>query len=386
LQKVTVGDAENFDPSLIIENLKGRRDYVEKCIELYRDKPCSLWLFANSVGLTEFDAVMALAQYPNGMIKCSQTSPQEFEHATNESTTAKPIVLGLATIITLTITDAWKMLDPGKRFLVSQLTSEMVDAWIFQASSDQAKEGGTIAVDDTDHLIFRKTTSQERAARLDQFRVIRKNLDDHCELVSSVTIAELAPERRKRYAELIGMHNLEAISVANDRSAVLWIDDLVAGFVAKTDFGVPTVWTQLALRRLVTAGSVLVPDFDLVSAKLAAWNYVTIIWNPATIIAAGIEAKWDVNGWPLRECLALIEKAGLPLAAKSQIVAEFLQLLRRSNCSELKQSAVIQAALNALGDTRAVRFILQGLDQIFGLDIQSAEFVRLELVYWLRLR
>ena len=176
------------------------------------------------------------------------------------------------------------------------------------------------------------------------------------------------------------------MSVARDHEAVLWSDDVVVGFVGKTDFGVTNVWTQIALRCFANCGLMLLEDFNLATAKLAAWDYMNITWNPETIIAAGIEAKWKTDTWPLSQCLALIETSTLHISVKVHTVAQFLQLLRRSDCIEMNQSAVIQATLNSLGDARAVRWILRRLDHLFGIDIPSAEFVCLELKYWLRLR
>ena len=75
LQQVRVGDEENFDPSAIIESLKGRKDHVDKCFAVYRDHHCSLYLLAESIGLNELKAIKALATIPNQVVKCCQTSP-----------------------------------------------------------------------------------------------------------------------------------------------------------------------------------------------------------------------------------------------------------------------------------------------------------------------
>jgi hypothetical protein len=49
-------------------------------------------------------------------------------------------------------------------------------------------------------------------------------------------------------------------------------------------------------------------------------------------------------------------------------------------------SAAIYNHFENVTDARAVRWILARLDFVFGIDIRSADFVRLELDYWLRLR
>jgi tetratricopeptide (TPR) repeat protein len=386
LQQFQVGQGENFDPSVIIKNLEGRREHVEKCVEVYRDHPCSLYLFADSVGISELDAVKALAQHPNAQLKCRQTTSQEFEQAANEGIPCETVVLSISAIVTVALVDGWNYLDSKKRYVVSQLTSELIDGWIRTTSAERSQEGGVASLDESGQLVFRETTDAERTARLDELRGIRRAVDTHCEVVSSVAVAELAPDKRKLYTESLGIHNIEAMGVARDLGAVLWSDDHFVAIVGETDFGATSIWTQLALRCFVDSRSLSMDEFDLVTAKLVSWSYSTIIFNPATIIAAGVEAEWQTDAWPLSQCLAQIEKCPLHISAKARLVADLLRLLRRSNCIEMKQGAVIHAALNALGDARAVRWILRRLDVMFGIDIPSADFVRLELDYWLRLR
>jgi hypothetical protein len=65
---------------------------------------------------------------------------------------------------------------------------------------------------------------------------------------------------------------------------------------------------------------------------------------------------------------------------------EVLRLLRRSNCIPFKQTPVVQSVLDAVGNTGAVRWMLQRLYPFFGIDFSSADFLKAELLYWLRLR
>lgn len=384
LQQIRVGDEENFDPSVIIESLKGRKDHVNKCVEVYREYPCSLYLLAEGIGLNELEAIKALASIPNGVVKCCQTSPQEFEQLAKDGWSSDSVVLCISTIITLTMLKAWEHLDSSKRYLVAQSTSELVDEWVRDAMSSLAQEGGgVIGLDGVNQLVLHETTDEQRQARFEEIRCMREKIDRHCEVESSAALADLNPEKRDKYKRLVGLHNVESMSVAKDHNAVLWTDDVVVGYIGTTDFGVPSIWTQLALRCLVESGSVSIDNFNLVTAKLASWNYGSTIWNSDTIISAGVEAMWKTDAWPLSQCIALIRKPDLPLPAKVGIVVEFLIRLRRSECIELKQAAVIYAVLNALESPIAVRWIHRRVAHIFGIDIPSADFVGLTLKYWL---
>lgn len=386
LQQINVGDAEHFDPTPIINSLKERRARVESSVQLYRDNPCPLYLFAQRVGLTEIEALKALTVHPNGLVKCCQVTPMRFREAAQRGIDSERVVISISAIITLSLTQAWDYLDTTKTYLVSQVTSELIDEWINHAIANRSEDSGIVSLDAAGQLVFQEATNEERHARIEELRRIRKMVDSHCTRRSSLAVAALDPGKRKRYGRFLGVHNLESISVAKDEGAVLWTDDVVVGLVGSAEFGVSSIWTQLALRCGVLSGSVPLEEFNRVTAKLAGWDYVSIVWTPETIIAAGAQAEWDVRAWPLSRCLGLLRTSEANISAKVQVIVEFLQLLRRSDCNELKQGAVIQAALDALDDAEAVRWVLRRVDEIFGVDIPSAEFVRIELEYWLRLR
>jgi tetratricopeptide (TPR) repeat protein len=383
IQPIHVGSGDDFDPTPIIESLKQRREYVEKCVEFYRTNPCSLHLFATRVGINELDAVKALAHHASGIVRCCHTTPREFDQAVKECILGEVIVLDISAIVTLTLLEGWDYLGADKTYLVSQATKELVDQWLSDASEERATEGGYASVDEHGQLLFEETTDEQRDARRAELNTIKEMIETHCECRSSEAVAALPPERRDAYEKFAGFHNVESMSLVKDVGGALWTDDLVLSLIAETDFGVPTVWTQLGLRCFVDAGHLTIVDFALVSAKLASWSYTAIIWKAETIIQSGEHAEWDPQRWPLKQCIKLIAKARLDLPARARIALACLKLLRQSSCIELKQSPVIQAILDAIRDRQAVAWMYNRLDQVFMIDFQSADFLRLELEYWL---
>lgn len=382
-QKVHVGDVENFDPSEIIESLKGRQGHVENCIEVYCSQPCSLFIFAQSVGITELDAVKALVSHPDRRVNCCHTTPEAFDHTAAEGIRSDTIVLSISAIITISMLDAWKSLDLSKHYLISQLTSELLDSWIHEASMETSKESGVLGLDADNRLVFQEKTLEQREQLCAELQAIRREVDARCALASSTAPAELLPEKRKLYGQVVGVHNLDAAGVAKSQNAVLWTDDVIVGFVG-SEFGVTSIWTQLAFRCFADAGSMSMYEFDLVTAKLAAWNYTNVIWTPETIVAAGNYADWDTEVWPFRDSIALISKSPGEFLQRAHSVIEFLKCLRRSNCIEFKQGAVIQTLLNDLNSVELAIVIVNAAHQIFGVDVPTAIFVRQEIALWLK--
>jgi hypothetical protein len=316
-------------------------------------------------------------------VKCCQTTPLEFEQAAREVVSARAIVLDISALITLMLLEISPVLPGDQKCFVSQATKELVDDWVRDASQGQSANKGRMRVSDEGSLVVQEETDDFRQRRRTEVERLRDFMEMHCECRSSPTLATLAPEKRRLYEKMAGFHSVEAASLARDLGGVLWCDDLAVSVIARADFEVPSVWTQLALRRLADAGLLPIGDFNLATAKLVSWDYEQTLWTPQTIIRAGDQANWDPGEWPLKQCIGLLAKEWLPAPAKARIALDTIKLLRRSTCSELKQPDVIAAILNAVGDWAAVNWMLSRLDLEFGIDVPSARFVRFEIRGWL---
>gem|GEM_PF-1548215 len=62
---------------------------------------------------------------------------------------------------------------------------------------------------------------------------------------------------------------------------------------------------------------------------------------------------------------------------------EFLHGLRYSTCSEQLQPMVVRAALDAVGDVKAVRWLYKKICRLFGNDGASTRFMQKEIEAWL---
>jgi len=383
IQQMCLGSGDNFDPTPVIESLKQRRASVEDCIAFYKNNPISLQSFASQLGFSELEAVKLLRLHPNGMVRCCQTTPGEFNQAVSKGVVGGVIVLDISAIVTLTLVYGWRSLDPNRRYVVSWSTKKLVEQWLSNTNAEHVHESGHAWVTEDGRLRYQETTEEHRSERRLEIENIKNMIDTHCDCQSSEAVAAIPPETRKLYEQVAGVHNVESMSLAKDLNALLWTDDVVLSFIAKADFEVTSMWTQLGLRCFVDARHLTIDDFELVTAKLASWNYSAIIWKPATIIKAGEHASWTPQQPPFKQCIELIANAGLTLPEKSRFSLEFLMLLRRSSCPALKQTAVILAILKAIGNRNVVLWMFGRLDQVFALDPESADFLRHNLKYWL---
>lgn len=383
LQRIHVGQGESFDPTPVIESLKEDRTHVDEVLRLYRENLWSLHFFATQLGISELEAVKVLATRDGMELKCSAASVQEFTNRAAQGIPGNTIVLDMSAIVALTLLKAWDCLDSCKKYLIAQSTVDKVAEWVHEHSDDHAQPAGYTVLTDEGELARRDLTPEEIEKARDELLAMQAAVDKHCTRQSSLSLSQMEPTKRSKYADILGYHSIESLSIAKDNNCFLWTDDLFLSFLAKGEFSVQSVWTQLAMKVFVDGGHLTESMYHEITAKLAAWQYSLIVWNADTIIAAGRFAQWYSGDWPLRQCIGLVAKSEISLAQRTQVVGQVLRLVRLSSCPELLQTPIVQACLTALDSSVATRALLHRLQNIFGLDVLSERFIRLELEYWL---
>lgn len=372
----------NIEP--LVSSLEKRRDHIDYCIRAYRDENLTIHFLSSQLGFDIPQALQALADHPDGYVKCSRTTPQEFHQLSEKGLQHSAILFELTAIATCWHADVWEDMPIVDRMIVAQSTVEEVDQWIDRAKRDKTSSYMNLGEDGK--LVMTEISDEEKQSRVDGLQKMRDWIASNCHVQSSSSSAGIDPERRKLYRVAIGFHGLDSICIASDLGIPIWTDDAVLGLIGKADFGVDSVWTQLVLSQQVFAENCDQKNFDRYTAKLASWDYTQLIWHASTVVAAAKESEWDPNLWPLKQCLSLITNTNHPPVQRALIVTDALKLLRQSDCPDLLQSRVVQALLDALNDPAGAGWILRQLDSIFRVDPFSAAAIETEIRYWLRLR
>src|SRR5687768_8167487 len=119
-------------------------------------------------------------------------------------------------------------------------------------------------------------------------------------------------------------------------------------------------------------------SFHLLAVEANLWAVVIHSQTMKMHSNNAVFASSDVN--ERRKCAAVM----LKLAEQPwERAVESLRLLTRSDCSEVRESLVVEAILNAIRDRRIVRWMLQKLPAAFSIDFISGERLHAQLQFWL---
>jgi transcription elongation GreA/GreB family factor/Tfp pilus assembly protein PilF len=384
IQKVNVASDGEFDPALIFQTLKDRREYVSKCFDFYIHNLCSIHLLASRIGTNELNTIKGLISNDAWVFRCSRVDPQNFDKLVLEGTKSNKIALDVTAIISISMLNAWSLLDPSKEYLTSLSTVDLIRSWLEELSEDRNQTSAYSYMTDDGRFVMSEVTEDELKSRREEIEQILARISEFCTVNTSPGIAELDPEKRRLYIDAFGYPTLEVVKIAKDENAVLWTDDFFVAYWALSEFQLTRIWTQLAIKLFSTCNSSSVDGYHRMTAKLVAWRYVDTMWNADTLLAAGRFCRWDCDLEPMKDCINLLAHARTPLDDRALICMEFLHGLRHSNCSQQLHPLIVRRVLDALGDVEAIKWILHNIWRLFGQDISSQKFMREELTAWLR--
>jgi len=93
LQSVSVPTDERLDSSPLVAALRDRSEFVQECLEAYSNTPVSIFLLADRIGISEYQAITDLAQSGKFEIRCAEPATEDFGDQLKRGTPENAVVL-----------------------------------------------------------------------------------------------------------------------------------------------------------------------------------------------------------------------------------------------------------------------------------------------------
>lgn len=372
-----------------LTNIKAMLDRnAEQTRELeqwYREQPIPLHSIAELKGRTLLEVIQHFASQAETPIRCCRGSLSDRDEATSAFATAQAVVLDASALATLFLLDAANVLEHFNRHvIVGQGTMKELRSWL-ETVSDR-KESGYFFPTETGVAIVEEP-EERRAARKQALQAFLDRVQPLCRIEACPELAAIEPERRDDYVKFFGNDGAEAIVLAARPGRVLWTDDFTVAGIARSEFGIRRLWTQLALSTQLDDGRLDADKFVDMSARLIGWGYEFTGNNLAILIRAGEIADWDVDRWPFTQVIAQLQAPSLDDAPALQLCAGLIVHLYQSSLLRQRIETVILRLLETLSRRQhgiaIVGAIERVTDRLFGLDVVHAHDARLFMRAWL---
>jgi len=367
-----------------------------KAEQLYRDKLMSLHILGTRTGASVFEVVQRLAGRDDMILKCCIGAHNEREAAFAAMKTANEIVLdasALGTLHFLTsrgVVDVGEFLKAGRcKYIVSEHTLLMLRQlrqFGFQTDEDQLLfdvSGGQASV---------HSVPAEQVKRANEHvKQLIKTIESTTTVAPGTNLVTKGEEDKKlkEAAEwLLGKSGLDSTLLAMTPGRVLWTDDLATAAIVCPGLHVRRTWTQAVVFWLAERGCILREQEQKVTNALLRAGYVFTSLRPDHVMAAGDQAGWNVDSSELVPFISYFGSQFLDPPSRFNLARGVLKNLWQRTDLRFKTEAatfrILAALRTAPAGQRVIDALVQHADNIFGLDVMTAQAFRQAVQVWLQ--
>ena len=384
----TGSDEPEPDISTILDLVDKLHEEVLRFEQVYKEGLLPLHVFGEHFGGNAFEAVLNLATSPSGFVKCCEGSREEYNCAAETLGSCSTVVLDMSAISSLFLLDELDILKNWSiDFVVSTNTVNELRRMIANKAPLGSWESATLLKTNTGHALL-ESSSEKKNFFIEKLRNLVDILETVCKVESCMSIAELETEERDILLQAFGRYGAEAVLLARMPGAVLWTDDLVQAKLARNEYGVSHIWTQLVIEKCAESTIVEPEVFLDASAKLFGYGYYFTSLNSNTIRQAGIIAEWKIDKWPFSQALSFLAEESADLMQVIMLTAQFLKLLYQESLLPKSRKIITEKILENIakkeGGIQGILALRKDfLPIIFSLNVVGLSQVTKTIDAWL---
>ena len=374
------------DMSPLLEIINKKHEDLTKFEQIYKkDNRLSAHIFGRFLGLNTVEALHHLALQNEIPVRCCYNSLEEDKQAKKALRSCDTIVLDISAIASLFLLNRLDLLEHCPiDLMISQNTLVQIQKMI---ANKVYNPSGYLVNTESGH-VFKESTAKQQNEHIDRLRNLVNLIKDNCKIVPCEELAKMESDKREMFSNLFELYGTEALILSTVPGRVLWTDDLTQAEIARNEYKVSRVWTQLVVEKHVESGIFDLKTFFDISAKLVGYGYETTGINPQIIRQAGILADWDINRWPLSQALSIFTKESVELKGLLLVAGEFLRLLYLESLQPITKTNITVRILENIserkGGIQGINDLRRSLPNIFSLDIVGLENAVKNIDAWLK--
>ncbi|MDZ4658408.1 MAG: hypothetical protein SH868_12590, partial [Bythopirellula sp.] len=197
IQTLNLISGGEFDPTLILESLKDRRDFISQCFDFYMQELSSIQFLASRIGANELDTIKGLISNNLWILRCSNVEADQFDTLASTGLVSNKIALDITAIVTISLLNTWDLLDASKEYITSQSTLDMIMQWLEELSEEKAQAAAHTFVTEDGRFVMNEVTEDELKDRRQELQQIVDRVRALCTIKTAPSIAALDPQNAR---------------------------------------------------------------------------------------------------------------------------------------------------------------------------------------------
>ena len=352
-----------FDSGIqkILEINEIYKDQVEVIEKIYKSKRINIGGFAKLIGRDVYDVWRALTNKKNLDIACCFGISIEQKNALNILNDNIYLVIDIISLFTITILDLKEVIVDNytNRLVVSQSTVDLIENMISE-KKDLLPEGYMILSQENGKYIRYEITKEDIKKQISFLEEILTWISEKFKVMPCIEALEINSNKKRELDKIIGKSFIDTILIAKKDKYILFSDDLVLRLLAKNDFGVDGIWTQILLLKLFNLGKIKKEMYIDKTINLIEYNYNYITFD-AEILAESLKRanfEHDINPYTdVLERLRTTDENSI-----INLTIDYLEILNiETNISDIRKNSLIVHYLNKISDRGSNKIILKKL-------------------------
>jgi tetratricopeptide (TPR) repeat protein len=352
-----------FDSGIqkILEINEAYKNQVEEIEKLYKNKRISLGCFAKLIGRDIYDVWSVLSNKKYLGIACCSGTSKEQKNALNILNGNINLVIDITSLFTIEILDLKETIaaNYANKLIVSKSTFALIEN-IINEKKELYSEGYMILSKENDKYVKHEVTKKDIKKQIYFLERMLTWISENFKIVPCTETLKININKKRKLDETIGKSFIDTILIAKKDNYILFSDDLVLRLIAKNDFNVDGVWTQILLLNLLNSGKIKKEIYIDKTINLIEYNYSYIIFD-AEILAESLKRAYfehDINPYTdVLERLNTTDEISI-----INLTIDYMEILNtKTNISSVRKNFLIVNYLDKISDKGCNKKIIKNL-------------------------
>ena len=338
-------------------------DYCSKVEELYRKGNLTIGAFANLVARDPLVVWSGLVNKPDPGVRCCSGAGDE--RAQGESLLNngnRRLIVDVVSLMTLYELGAANVV--AKVFGRLGVVRSILDL-LYQTIDEKRgieSRGLTQVGKNQGTLVRQEITAEEVRKHVEHLESVAAWIEGNCDVLPCKPALRMSRPRKEELEKLFGAPFVDTILVASEPGNLLYSDDMYLRQLAKTEFQVNGVWSQVVLMHCLRTQRLEKREYDRMTIKLACSHYYYTSIDAGALTEAARQAAWSPSE-PYRTVLKILSgQSTSDENSAAGVATEFLhELWEQRDVTRQQRGFLVSSLLDTITVGRNRRMALARL-------------------------
>ena len=312
----------------ILDQVGRQHDAQRQAIKVYQENPIPVAALAHALSQDVFEAWSGVVNSRDAKVHCCAGNSRDRQNAIEllRRTPQPVIVIDPVSLMTVEWLDVrGEVCRVVGRFGIAQATIDLVSETLHKRKAVD-RSGFLSIARQGEQFVKHEVSAEDVERQLEWLENLLGWITSDCDVLAHPVSVRMDREKRKQLARILGDETLDSILVATGEGRILYSDDERLRGLAKGEFGVDGVWTQVLLGEALERAAISREQYNEAVVSLVCAGYVHTGIDAHVLLTAARKAEWRPV-WPFDAVTDTLRGSNCDDPSAIRVAADFIGLL-----------------------------------------------------------